>query len=333
MNIITTTGYGTTGSSVVTDLLKEFKNVNSLGDFEFDFLSSVNGMRDLEYGLFELNSRGNTDVYIKQFISYIDYLSNSRLYNYEKWFSGNFKKYSMEFLEEVIDVSWDGYNMRDIRMENIFVKIMYYAERFYQRKILKQKDSSAQFYTKIMKKKRYYACPKNKEEFYKKVRKYTQNLVNSVKVEPYHKFIAFDQLVPSTDIKNYLKYFDDLKVIVVDRDPRDLYLLEKYEYKEMFIPYQDIDTFIKWYRMVRECKSKEVDDNILRVNFEDFIYDYDDTIDKIIDFCGLDKSSWANKRRYFDPDVSIKNTKKWLVYPEAKKEINYIEEELKDYLY
>ena len=33
--IITCTGYGATGSSVITDLLKEFKTVHSLGDFEF----------------------------------------------------------------------------------------------------------------------------------------------------------------------------------------------------------------------------------------------------------------------------------------------------------
>ena len=332
MKLITTTGYGTTGSSVVTDLLKEFDNVNSLGDFEFDFLSSVDGVRDLEYGLFELNSRGNTDIYIKRFIKYIEYLSNSKIYNYEKWFNGKFKKLSLEFVNSIVNVEWSGYNMRDIREENIFVKIMYYTERLIQKKILLKKDSSAQFYTKIMKKKRYYACPKSREEFYNKVKKYTKNLMAELDSEKRYDFIALDQLVPATDIKNYLKYFDDLKVIVVDRDPRDLYLLEKFEYKEMFIPYQNIDTFIKWYRMVRECKQKEVDKNILRLHFEDFIYDYDATIDKVINFCGLDKTTWNEKRKYFNPDISIKNTKKWLVYPQAKNEIEYIEDYLKEYL-
>ena len=257
MKIITTTGYGTTGSSVVTDLLKEFENVNSLGDFEFDFLSSVHGMRDLEYGLFELNSRTNIDVYIKQFIAYIEYLSSSRIYNYEKWFNGKFKELSMEFLEQIIDIEWSGYNLRDIRSENIIVKFAYYLERFIQKKILGQKDSSAKFYTKVLKKKRYYACPASREEFYEKVRSYTSKLVTQVACNSEHKFIAFDQLVPATDIENYLQYFNNLKVIVVDRDPRDLYLLEKHEYKEMFIPYQDINSFIKWYKMIRECKKKE----------------------------------------------------------------------------
>ena len=37
-SIITCTGYGGTGSSVVSDLLKEFKTVHSFGDFEFRFL-------------------------------------------------------------------------------------------------------------------------------------------------------------------------------------------------------------------------------------------------------------------------------------------------------
>ena len=36
--IITCTGYGGTGSSAITDLLKEFQNVYSYGDVEFRFL-------------------------------------------------------------------------------------------------------------------------------------------------------------------------------------------------------------------------------------------------------------------------------------------------------
>lgn len=335
MNLVTTTGYGSTGSSVITDLLKEFKSVNSLGDFEFTFLSTVNGMRDLEYGLFELNSRSNVDVYIKNYIKEVDYLSKPGHSNYERWFNGKFRKFSLEFIQSIVDVEWDGYNLREIRDENLMAKMLYYAERFYQKKILRLPVSSATFYTKIMQKKRYYACPSSREAFYEKVRNYTGALAGEISTEPDQSFIAFDQLVPATDITHYLNYFDNLKVIVVDRDPRDLYLLEKHEYKEMFIPYDNVETFVRWYKMIRECKPQEKHPNILRLQFEDFIYHYDETVEKIIHFLGLDRKDWKEQRRYFDPDISIRNTNKTKVCTskEDVKVAEYIEKNLQSYCY
>ena len=333
--IVTCTGYGSTGSSVITDLLKEFDNVNSLGDFEFTFLSTVNGVRDLEYGLFELNNRSNVDIYIKRFMKEMNHLSHYGINHYEKWFNGNFEKLSLEFIHSIIDVEWNGYNMMDIRDESIFVKIMYYSERIYQKKILRLRDTSANFYTKVMKKKRYYACPTSREAFYDKVKIYTEKLANEIKCSNNEEYIVFDQLVPATDIENYLKYVQDLKVIVIDRDPRDLYLLEKHQYKEMFIPYQDVKTFVTWYRMVRECKANEEHSHILRLQFEDFIYNYDKAIEDVMQFLDLKEENWKSKKEYFNPKVSIKNTAKMQDYTskEDRDEVAYIEKELKQYCY
>jgi len=333
--LVTCTGYGATGSSVVTDLLKEFNNVNSLGDFEFTFLSTVNGVRDLEYGLFELNNRSNVDMYIKRFMKEMKYLSGYGFNHYEKWFNGNFEKLSLEFIDSIVDVEWDGYNMMDIRDESLLVKIMYYSERVYQKKILKQNESSATFYTKVMKKKRYYACPTSKEEFYKKVQDYIGKLAKNIDCNENHEYIVFDQLVPPTDIENYLQYVNGLKVIVIDRDPRDLYLLEKHQYREIFIPFQDVKTFVKWYRMVRECKSNQEHSQILRLKFEDFIYKYDETIQSVMNFLDLKSEHWLNKQKYFDPSISIKNTNKIKDYisSEDKNDIAYIEQELSEYCY
>jgi hypothetical protein len=144
-----------------------------------------------------------------------------------------------------------------------------------------------------------------------------------------------DQLVPETDTQHYLNYFDELKVILVDRDPRDLYLLQKHEYHEMFIPYRNVESFVKWYRMVRECKQNEEHPDILKIKFEDLIYLYDITTQKIIDFSGIDASLWHHKRKVFDPDISIKNTNKKLKYTSKsdKREIAYIEKHLSLYCY
>lgn len=327
MKLITTTGYGATGSSVVTDLLKEFKNVKSMGDFEFRFLQDPHGLRDLEYGLFENNNRLNTDYYIKQFIKYINFLSKSKIYPYEKYFNNKFKIISDEFIKDVIDIEWNGYWHQDIIDEKPIKKFFYYLERVYQKKILKQKDSGANFY----KNKMYYARL-SKDEFYKKVKTYTNKLFNEMNSEN-KEFLVLDQLVPVDHNQTYLNYFDNLKIIIVDRDPRDLYLLEKYEYKEKYLPWEDVESFIKYYRLLRAHKKEDLaSENVLYINFEDFIYKYDISIDKVLNFCSIDKSNWVEKKKYFNPDISIKNTKKWLVYPEAKREIELIEKELKEFL-
>jgi hypothetical protein len=328
MKLITTTGYGATGSSVVTDLLKEFNGVQSMGDFEFRFLQDPHGLKDLEYGLFENNNRLNTDYYIKQFIKYIGYLSKSPIYNYERFFNNRFRDISDEFIKSIIDIKWNGYWHQDIIDEKPIKKFFYYLERFYQKKILKQKDSGANFY----KNKMYYARPNSKEEFYTEVKKYTNKLFKTM-IKDDSGFLVLDQLVPVDHNQTYLNYFDNLKIIIVDRDPRDLYLLEKYEYKEKYLPWENVESFVKHYKLLREHKKEDMpNENVMYINFEDFIYDYDNTIDKVTDFCKIDKNKWIDKKKYFNPDISIKNTKKWLVYPEAKKEIDYIKKELKEFL-
>ena len=329
MKIITCTGYGATGSSVVSDLLKEFKKVKSYGDFEFRFIQDPHGLRDLEYGLFENNNRTNTDYYIKQFMKHSKFLSKSLVYKYEDHFNGNFKKLSDEFINNIIDVSYDGFWHQDIIDETPIRKFSYYLERFIQKKILKLKDVGAKYY----KNKMYYAKPISKQKFYEEVKNYTDQLIQNMNFDKDCDFVVLDQLVPPDHNETYLNYFSNLKVIVVDRDPRDVFLLEKYKYRDAFTPF-DVETFCKWYPLVRKHQSEEVNsENVLFVRFEDFIYKYEETIKKVINFLGIPEENWIKKGEFFKPEISIKNTKQWLSYPDKKDEISVIERELKDYLY
>ena len=45
--IITCAGYHGTGSSLVTDLLKEFLNTKSFGEYEYRFLQDPNGVKEI----------------------------------------------------------------------------------------------------------------------------------------------------------------------------------------------------------------------------------------------------------------------------------------------
>ena len=48
-NIITTTGFGATGSSAISHIISEFDNVKSYGSIEFWLLQDLHGISDLEY--------------------------------------------------------------------------------------------------------------------------------------------------------------------------------------------------------------------------------------------------------------------------------------------
>ncbi|SFU86626.1 sulfotransferase [Xenorhabdus koppenhoeferi] len=330
--IITCTGYGGTGSSVVSDLLKEFSNICSFGDFEFRFLQDPHGIRDLDYGIVQNNNRLTTSYHINNYIKYIRYLSKSSVYPYERFFNKRFKEITDEYIKNIIDVEWNGFWHQDIIDDNPIKKLAYYLERFYQKKILGMKEGGAEIYSKIFNKKMYYSYPR--EIFYTETRNYLRKLINSSNYDS-KEYVVFDQLIPPNDTDHYLKYFDDLRVIIIDRDPRDLYLLNKCQWNEKWIPTEDVNKYIRWFKSLREHQKFEKEDKqkVIRLSFESFIYNYAETIQKIINFCGVENKNHIYKYKFFDPKISIKNTNLKIKYPNFEKEINIIERELFEFCY
>lgn len=66
--IIGSCGYGATGSSVLTDLLSEYDNVQLFDSFEFVVAYRVDGLQDLEYHLMKQYAKcASGDYAIKRF--------------------------------------------------------------------------------------------------------------------------------------------------------------------------------------------------------------------------------------------------------------------------
>lgn len=146
--------------------------------------------------------------------------------------------------------------------------------------------------------------------------------------------IMVDQIVPPTNLNRYLRYFNDIKVFVVDRDPRDIFVLEKYVWKDGVIP-SDVEEFCKWFKYTRAHRKTERFDNdrICFIQFEDMIYKYEETTKKIADWLGFELNEQTKKKQYFDPNRSINNTCTWKRVKCNPAEIKYIEKELNEYLY
>ena len=330
MKIITCTGYGGTGSSVVSDLFKEFSGVKSFGDFEFRFLQDPSGVRDLEFGIVLNNDRLTTSDCINRFKKYIDYLSSSKVYNYELFFNHEFKKISYQYIDDLVDVKWDGFWHQDIINSSFIEKIFYYTERIVQKKILNKKEGGAVLFNKIFRHEMFYSTVG--ESFYNITRSYILKLLSKVDCQNCN-YVLFDQLVPVNNIDKYSRYFDSLKVIVVDRDPRDLYLLNKCIWKESWIPSENIEIYIKWFEKLRSIEKCNDENIAIYLNFEDFIYNYENTIKKICDFVGIPTGDHVFKAKFFDPSISIKNTNLQEKYIQYDDDCKLIKKRLNKYCY
>lgn len=126
-------------------------------------------------------------------------------------------------------------------------------------------------------------------------------------------------------------------MIIVDRDPRDLYALDqhiwsanKYRKSNIHFP-TDITAFSKeWENTLVQNFNNP---NALRVHFEDLVYDYENTVKRIEAFLGLSSDAQTHAKEHFNPDDSIENTQVYKVNPEWEKEAKQIEELIPELLY
>ena len=123
----------------------------------------------------------------------------------------------------------------------------------------------------------------------------------------------------------------------MDRDPRDLYLLNEIFWHEAWIPTKNIELYVEWFKLLREHQKIEIPyenkNKILRIKFEDMIFNYDATLRKILNFLEISEKEHNEKKKFFNPEVSIKNTQLFKKYKEYKNEIEIIEEKLKEFCY
>mgnify|MGYP002626464139 CR=1 FL=1 len=124
------------------------------------------------------------------------------------------------------------------------------------------------------------------------------------------KKVVLDQPFSGTNPLLSFRFFENPKAIIVDRDPRDLYIFTKeflnYRTAGYQIPSDDVYGFIEYYKALRNSELREKSSNtqdVLRISFEDLVYRYDDTTEKISHFCCLE--GLKRNKTIFDPSLSI----------------------------
>ena len=176
----------------------------------------------------------------------------------------------------------------------------------------------------------YFAMPQA-EEFFAAAKRYTSEYMNFFVLED-SKVEVFDHLLWPQHAELLSKYFeDDFKMIIVDRDPRDLYILNKYYWHKppvsMVKPYfpTEPQAFIdEWSRTITNYQNSA---HVLTVHFEDLVYNYEKTVDDIEKFLGLSGLEHETFTS-FVPEKSIENTQSFLVKAEWNEEVQELKKQL-----
>jgi hypothetical protein len=340
--LVTCTGYGNTGSSAGTNILEEFRCIKSCGNAEFTFAHEPDGIADLENSLRE-GHRLKTDLAIKRFLKLMHNLSCEG--HYKQYFNGKFECLAIEFIESIVKCKWNGW-----------------WHRAFETAILSDKDEfkiklAKKTYDFLLKSTNYdmyepdgwrphyqpltdfyysnFIDEYDEQYFLKQVTIFTDALLQEINGNNCYKYIMLDQAIPPISVLLYARYFFNSKTIIIDRDPRDLYIINKAKWGSGYIPAETVELFIRWYSRTRKLRNTELKNDrvVLFLPFEALIYEYDTSLNRLMDFLNLSAADHVNKLKYFNPDISRKNTQVFLQYPALYEDVKKIEKELEEYCY
>lgn len=330
-SIISCASFGSSGSSVITDYLSEYDGVKNLGNYEFRFIQDYDGLSTLEDALVHSPHRLNSDIAIQNFLRYVDRqcgcFINSR---YQKFFNNRWKEISYQFIEQLIDVEWNGYWEEYQIVEPKYCAILKYQVWPRLKRLFSFNKKYIAHY--VPKKRMFFSFP-SEAFFLESAKEYIHKLCSTIDPDHHYKYLMFDQIMPPANIGKYERYFHSIKTIVVDRDPRDYFIENVLRWGEGWMP-KDINKFAILYRKQREqaCAFKD-SSNVLRIQFEDTIFHYDDFKQRIQDFLKIDSENHVSPFAFFDPSKSINNTCLWKKRNIDPDLILRIEQLLPEYLY
>ncbi len=326
--IIGACGFGATGSSVVTDYLKEFDNIQVKDSIEFTYVSGLDGLLYLERAVMNpFNRTVDSICAIKRFEDMVE--RKEHLYEHHGLSSEKFKQSAKDFIDAITMTKWywhTGENKyKRYSIKNILSK---YIEKKYIPKIERKTGQRAKIWP--LAEVKLSVRPDN---FYEAARKHIDDMMSGMGLDT-NGIIALDQPFPGNNPQACFPFFKDPYAVVVDRDPRDLYVFGKTKLmgKMHFFPIDRVEDFITYYKCIRKNQPYLQDDpRILRLRFEDMVYEYDKTTAILREFLHLTEN--PHPKSVFDPSLSIANTQVFKRFPQFAEDVKKIEDALPEYLF
>lgn len=307
--IVSVQGFGFSGSGALVDLLREYTECCVLGGVdedgsktqktedltEFDFLRMSGGLWEIEKYLDSKNVFFNDALLNRLSLLFF----KSKLYKV----SSEARNLMHYFFNELIELELP--NLKGAYYNPYLADITNRTSIFYMKHI-------------------------SKKDYIQIVRKFLYSLFNK-----FHKsgktVLVVDQMCGDQEF-NYTEkryYFDNLKVIVIYRDPRDIYY---YAIKNnvAWIAHDCVEDFVKWCRIMYSNFNKNSNE-YLAVRFEELVTEYGKVKKDLETYIGIKKHEL--KKCNFDPEISFKNIGIWKSSNVKYSDFEYIRENLPDYLF
>lgn len=312
-------GTGFSGVSALRDYVREFDNVFCFMD-EFDLVRHSGGLLEMS-NLLPLNDLFINDSFIRRALKFVAALP------YRGWdsdFCHNFQNISNRFLESFI-LSFTPLEDRPFTPhERIDLSTFPTTEGQLD---FRKRNIDTGIYT---------LESVTLEEFITRAAKYIDDILT---LFPQKRIALIHPMMVSApwDVQ-YQFYGQQSKVILILRDPRDVYVNMMNKLKNSgpeaayLNLYKDVDFFIndvKKTNMYLPHNIKLMKDNLLVVNFQELVVNYDRETQHINDFFGLKEKHHIAKKQFFDPSQSVKTIGIYKDF-EDQEAIKKIEKELPD---
>ena len=341
--IVDVTGFGWSGAGALEDLLREYDDLRFLAvdwkkhDWEFTILWEADGIYDLEHKLCFKHCRcGDSSTAIKRFLRLVDAQNRTPFLHYDEQFNGKYYQICQRYIDDLVQFRFKGRTFEEVMFPDLkervlsrynhIVKLLlgnHYVKNLFHCDL-------SQFLSHPNK--NTITVSYNPDHFLERTQQFMDELLSFSRSDRSYPLVT-DQLFPPDCPKLFFKYVNEpIKCMIVRRDPRDMYLLAKQTYhSEIPIPVENVDDFILYYKKIIQDTKLQDDDSVLSINYEDIIYQYEQTKKKVEAFVGI--KDHARKFEFFSPQQSINNTQLYNLYDDYKDDIKKIESMLPESLY
>ena len=329
-------GYAFTGKHAVIDLMREFRGYSVAHfQFEFNLLRIQGGIRDLETALVDDWSPIRSDAAVRRFRLLVRRLAAKNSWrsprswfeavgwNYEDFFKGQFASSTRSYIESLIDATW--------QTEWPYPAAEMGAGELFFRKLKQKLRVPSAFDIDY-----FLATP---DDFLERTRDYLATLMAAFAEPGDHTVVMHNSMEPFSPSRA-LRYFHDARSIIVDRDPRDVYVAQN-----RYVPpgsnakpgpYPPVaatpEIFCRRFRLMRRLAARSADTpgRVLRLQYENLVQCYEATLPQIMAFLGERPAAHTHARQYFQPEKSARNIGLWRTYSDQAA-IALIRSELAEY--
>lgn len=298
-------GFGSSGLSALMDLLSEVKGVYTTPQ-EFRLFNDPDGITTLETNLVDNWSMFQGNVSVRRFLKMTKklgkkYASPYPGLDYTQIFGDEYFEAVNDYISGLIELS--------------FMGLSYGVDTLIKRQLNQRIPIFRR--SRLTNDRMYVAKNFSREEFISHTQDFVSRLASAALKRSGNERLVIDEGFASMNINRVIDYLPaGSKIVVVVRDPRDVYSELKASNDAWMFQPKEIDDFCKYQRQMfsrweSQKSSFKHADRLLEIKFDELILDYDKVVSEIFDFLEIEKSSHVLKFQRLNPKRSSKNVNKW----------------------